>query len=415
MTGQILLSGSQGCQVRRTILRVPSRLLCLLPSHNGLKGSLRFHPSVAVLLDRLEYRDLQCGRSFLRKQATGRVGGSLLDVQMSLPLKPDTFPRASVEQGPYLPQFAPVTFVLTFVAFLIAGERSIEQMDIAGGEVHFNPEWAVDRGPIGSVAARVVSDREIDLGYVSLKSPNIRISAMDFTITNMGRIWKVGWVNIIQESTREYHYRNGLTVTETMEALLPTWDGGAEDHSPFYFGQWFGTEEEDQDEHGCNEILELNEPKDLHFNDAPCMPPSYRLYRKDDIDLGKFEYSRPSSPPNYMTNITGRDRYLACLTLITDLTTPKVAWCVPWEVVFEAETGLVGQAIDVNVSPNANTTLHVTAGNNGDAERLVQDVMGKSSGEELKRYRIAWPREVASPIQRRVSGEINRVKDANLL
>ncbi|MBV9773191.1 MAG: hypothetical protein JO040_04540 [Gemmatimonadetes bacterium] len=268
------------------------------------------------------------------------------------------------------------------------------QVDIAGGRVEFRRHIAVPaQGPVpdgvdappGALQSPVnVDQQELAGGFVSLASPNVRIAAMELTITALGRIRKVGWVNVIVESTRLYHYGDGMIVTESVDGL-PTWDGGENDARPFYFGAWFGTDEGDADEDGCAEVLQVNGPIDVILNDAPCMPPSYDVRQHNGIPLGKFNVSPPGYLPNRITRVSGRDRYLACLVVVDDADAHHIAWSVPWDVTYDAQvTAAHDGSPQVALDPGSLTRLNMGGPYNAGA--LVNQVVVRQAGETLKRY-----------------------------
>src|SRR5207248_401136 len=172
-------------------------------------------------------------------------------------------------------------------------------------------------------------------------------------------------------------------VSETI-SVLPTWDGGADDTAPFYFGQWFSTDEEDGEDAGCIVVLG-DEPEHIHFNDAPCLPPSYQYYRHGNIDLGKFNASPAGYVPNYISNIDGVDRYAACLTVINDIGTIRTLWCVPWDVTYTATVALAHDGTPtVTLDNAAHTRLNIASAS--DHETIINNVRFQSGGELLKQY-----------------------------
>jgi hypothetical protein len=286
-------------------------------------------------------------------------------------------------------------------------ERRFMQVDIEGGRVTFRRHIAVpaagaippgvDANPGALNAAVQVDMGERAAGYVSLQSPNVRIAAAEFTITAMGNIEKVGWVNVIVQSDRRYHYAGGMVVTEEV-INLPTWDGGADDARPYYFGNWFGTdpEEHEDGEDGCVGVLALNGAEDIILTDAPCLPPSYNVRQANGIPLGKFNAAPAGYLPDRITRVSGTDRYLACL-MVSSANARSVAWSVPWDVTYAAAVtaghdGLPQVALDATARTRVNT------GGPYDAAALIGQVIGKAAGETLKRYTRNQPaRYVRAP------------------
>jgi hypothetical protein len=264
---------------------------------------------------------------------------------------------------------------------------------IAGGRITFRRSIAINATEgippqVDSdtpVNALVTSDDEITAGYVSLESGTLRIAAADLKITSLGRIWKIGWANVVIESSRRYHYDNGIIVTEFVDDV-PTWDGGGDDEPncpPFYGGDWYGTDEDDVD--APLGILQLNVAEDICFNDTPMMPPSYSVYESNGISLGKFEIERNV----YMTRVSGYDRYMACLVVVNDLTTHEIAWSIPWDVTFNAQVAKLSPLeIKPVVTIDHDSLTRVNYGHNavGYARDLVNQVLTKSGSQVLKRY-----------------------------
>lgn len=273
-------------------------------------------------------------------------------------------------------------------------------VNVAGGTVSFRRY--ISLGVVGAIPGgadadpgqrtlAMLSDASVNPTHVSLQCPAVRIAAAEFTITAMGNIRKVGWVNIIQASDRRYHYERGPEVIERVNDL-PTWDGGNDGQAPFYFGSWYGT---DADAHedgvdGCCGILTVDNEEDVIFNDAPCMPPSYNVFNSNGIALGKFNFSPPGFEPNYMTRISGADRYVACLVVVDNANARTVIWEVPWDAQFIARvtrhpTGAPVVAIDAAANTRVNIApTHAIAG-------LIAASVAKAGGELQKRYEINRP------------------------
>jgi hypothetical protein len=273
-------------------------------------------------------------------------------------------------------------------------------VDIAKGRISFRHEYAAPAvGPVGAgetqgMASCPVRPDNKPPDYVSLASQNIRICAADFRIVEFGDIHKVGWVNIIQESSRNYHYEDGMIVTESI-TLLPTWDGEADDTRPFYFGTWYSVDEDDEDSAGCQEILERSDddddnPVDIIFTDAPCMPPSYGYLQHGGLELGKFNISPAGYQPTLMTRISGLDRYLACLAVFDDDDQHHVAWAVPWDVTYNARVAAApdGRPVVV-VAPESLTRLNTGAAANPAA--LIAQVLPRVPSAAQKTYQANQP------------------------
>ena len=262
------------------------------------------------------------------------------------------------------------------------------EFNCAGGKVTFNRFTRIGSGAIENrgdskpqlTHSFVLNDvRKPD--YVSLESPNVQFSATDFTVKSVGKIKRIGWSNVILSSERSYYYDDGGIVTEAIPQL-PTRDGGAGETSPFYFGQWWATDDGEED--GSMGVLATDEPEDLIFNDAPCLPPSYDALEHDGIPLGMFNIGSKASP-TYIDKVSGGDSYLACLLLIDEDGGHHVAWSVYWTVKFAATVtvGLEAQP-NVNLAPNSWTTINLFHGCN--AAGLTRLILPRPGGAAQKIY-----------------------------
>ncbi|MGO8899810.1 MAG: hypothetical protein ACLQU5_15890, partial [Isosphaeraceae bacterium] len=146
------------------------------------------------------------------------------------------------------------------------------------------------------------------------------------------------------------------------------------------FGDWFGT---DPNNPGI-QCLGVDSPEDIIFNDEPCMPPSYGTYVHDNIPLGKAAIIASHS---VLSAIAGRDRYLACLVVISKDKDHFVAWSVPWEVTFRANVNVKPLGAPV-VSVAKESLTKVNFGIIPPAQTLVGHVMKKQGGANLKKYRM---------------------------
>ncbi|MEQ1762006.1 MAG: hypothetical protein ABL984_02565 [Pyrinomonadaceae bacterium] len=234
------------------------------------------------------------------------------------------------------------------------------------------------------VTTPVINDTTIRAGYVSLASPKVRIAAAEFKVTQLGNMRRVGWVNIILESTRKYLYHNGMIVSETVNNL-PTWDGSPGEQAPYYFGQWCGVGANGD---GNLMNLGLNQVEDLPFNDDPCMPPSYNLYEHAGIPLGKILISKQGADDALLTGIDGRDRYLACLMVTDNAMTNAVVWSVSWEVVYKATITRPWALGPVTVALDPTSQTRVNTGGAHNADNLIAAAISKSSSVALKQYTL---------------------------
>lgn len=292
-------------------------------------------------------------------------------------------------------------------------------VDVASGRVSFRRYMSL--GVIGAIpdgvdgdpgqrTLAVLSDAAVNPTHVSLKSPSVRLAAMEFTITTMGNIRKIGWVNIIQASDRKYHYADGLVVTERVNDL-PTWDGGDGGLAPFYFGSWWGTADGDDDLPGCVSVLGEDNPEDLIFNDDPCMPPTYNVTFHSGIHLGKFNISPPGYLPNYMVRISGSDRYVAALMVIAADNSRTVIWEVPWDVGYIATVTRhpAGYPV-VALDAAANTRMNIAPTHNIAA--LITASVDKAGSQQQKRYERnreeRWLRDMGSLVRTKSTGDLRK-------
>lgn len=261
------------------------------------------------------------------------------------------------------------------------------QVSIAGGTVSFmrdselgngtNLDETGDREPVVGASVPILLDGSILPGYVSLKCPGIRISAFNFKADRV-TLPKVGWVNIIIDSTRNWHYNDGSIVCEDI-SNLPTWDGEAGNKAPFYFDCYV-------------EIKDSADGEDIHFNDAPSMAPSYGCYTHLNINIGRaiLHYN---SKKLQMTHITGQDRYLACLTAVDSTNTYHVLWRVPWGVDFAAQV-TVRPLFETpfTVAVPASAVMHINGPQiYGAPATLLNTIIGKAPSAACKRYRLISP------------------------
>ena len=192
----------------------------------------------------------------------------------------------------------------------------------------------------------------------------------------VGKIGRLGWINVIIESERSYTYADRTVIKEWVSGL-PTWDGETGNTPPFYFDAYFNVKP--------SGILDPEEQA-FPFNDAPNMPPSYGVKEFEGIPLGKFNIGNDISPI-YMERIDGRDKYLACFTLFRGGASKKykVAWAVRWEVKFGATIECdANKKPIVKLDPDALTRVNLRTV--GDPKTVVSKVLGKSPSAELKMY-----------------------------
>lgn len=273
------------------------------------------------------------------------------------------------------------------------------EVNILGGRIEFTRYQAIAKGRIPGdlvdAAPQFITEPvEVQNGpeSVSLASKNIQIVAAKLRIHEKGNIQTIGWVNVILESTRAYHYGNDELIVTEQVPNLPQWDGGGDEEDelpPFYQGNTFYSD--DHQKHGLGDLGDL-EGEDLIFNDAPCLPPSRDLIINDNENrrVGLFEVHRHDQQGSvYLTRITGLDRYLACLVVGAADGQLKVAWSVPWNVAFRATVARKeDDSPDVTLAADARTSINVDA-QGLEADDLVNAVRAKD-GTKFKTYTATW-------------------------
>ena len=243
------------------------------------------------------------------------------------------------------------------------------------------------------------SDNLQQRGFVSLSSENVQIVAKVVRIKDATKIGRIGWVNIIQRSSRTYHYSDmnnveRLRVTDEVTEV-PAWDGEKGNTAPYYFGGFYSRLKEDEK----SRIDDVQVGKEFMFNDAPCLAPSIPEGKVDSDNrmVGVFTVESKNDGKLYVRKITGQDVYLACLVVQTpDSNNGKleVAWAVPWSVTFNATVEVSGNGDPlpvVIVGDDAVTELNLQpAIGKSEAEELVNSIKGKRSSAESKKYQAEW-------------------------
>lgn len=249
----------------------------------------------------------------------------------------------------------------------------------------------IDAIPGISLSQVSVDHAERNKNYVSLVSKHVLIAAAGLTINTLGDIKRLGWVNVIIASTRRYFYDDGRTVSEVVTGL-PTWDGGLGHQSPFYGGDYYSTENDDEQD-GAVEVLEEranpnDAGEDVLFNDNPCLPPSYDVREHGGIHLGKSKYPGSGS---LMNGVKGIDRYLACLVTVDTQDVHEVVWSVAWGVNFHAKVFFndLYERPQVLVYPNSLTVVGYHHHHN--AANLVNLVLPRQASALSKSYTTVAP------------------------
>jgi hypothetical protein len=215
--------------------------------------------------------------------------------------------------------------------------------------------------------------------YVQLWSAPVNIRAHNLKIKNIGDILEFGWVKIISESQREWVYRNGHVVKESV-ANLPTWDTTG--IGPWYQEVYWSTAAEVD---GREQVKKDDEVDSVFFNDKPWTPPYSDLYEHNGVPLGRLHYYSPQRRRDQLEFISGMDKYIACLAFTDESNNWEVPWHVCWQVLFLANvTTGIGQRPEVMVARGSKTQVYSKQA--GLPHSLLLNVLGKDGSEDSKNY-----------------------------